>query len=101
MPLKLPPLCRPKKIGRFLLPVIVNWLSLLLLLTLLLSQTGCGTNLQQSAPVSPSLPAPPSVTTQTPSVAYSESAKARIQKWRALLTEHPLMSEPSSKPGQP
>ena len=101
MLLKQPLRFRVRRIGRFLLPVIVNWLSLLLLLTLLLSQTGCATNCPEPTPVSPTLPTPPSVSTPLPQTPYSQTWSEKVRGWRGRLTATHLMSEPSLKPGQP
>lgn len=99
MLLKQPLRFRVRRIGRFLLPVIVNWLCLLLLLTLLLSQTGCATNCPEPTPVSPTLPTPPSVSTPLPQTPYSQTWSALVKKSRERLGATLLMSEPSSKPG--
>lgn len=82
-----------------LLRTSVDTLCLLLLITLLLSQTGCATNCPEPTPVSPKLPTLPSVTTPLPQTPYSLIAADSIKTWRQKLMAMPLMSEPSLKPG--
>ncbi len=66
----------------------------LMLITLVLSSTGCATT---SAPVPcppVAMPAPPPISEPLPSQSYSASAQELIQAWRARLTDTPMTSAP-------
>ena len=78
---------RPHKRMQMLLPLLV------------LSLTGCVASLP-IVPPSPMLPAPPPVTTPQPLQPYSQSVLQDLQKWQKMLTDTPLIPEPTNSPSQ-
>jgi hypothetical protein len=72
--------------------------TLILLLMLALSLTGCANNLPVVSP-SLALPAPPPVVMPTLSVSYSESVQLDLQRWQKMLTDTPLIPEPTNVHG--
>ena len=69
-------------------------LTLLVLLLLALSLTGCGHCLPAPPGPSPELPTTPLLATPLPSVTYSESVKLQLLDWQKSLQATPLMSKP-------
>ena len=81
-------------------PVIVNLAYVLILLPFVMLLQACGHKPQKQPADLPKLPPPPSLSTQTPSQAYSTSAKQDMEKWQQKLMGTQVMREPSSKPGR-
>lgn len=72
----------------------VKTICAVLLALLLVSVTGCGASLPQSAPACPTLPPLPSLTMPTASPTYSASASANIKRWRQTLTDSQATGKP-------
>jgi len=73
--------------------------TLLMPLALVLNLSGCAANLP-IVPPSPTLPAPPPVTTPQPLQSYSESVQQQLAKWQKQLMDTPLIPEPSNNLGR-
>jgi len=69
-----------------------------LLPLLVLSLTGCANSLPVVSP-SVVVPAPPPVTMPQLSLSYSESVQLDLLKWQKMLTDTPLIPEPSNELG--
>ena len=67
--------------------------TLLLLLLLPALLTGCAATSPTCAPVSPQLPAPPSISTQLPPASYSLTVAESLQTWRKKLMDTLPMSD--------
>lgn len=75
-------------------PTLQNHVGLLALL--LLSLTGCATNLPPVIVEPPRMPQPRAdLMVAPPSESYSESARTAIKRWRETLTSSPTGSEDS------
>lgn len=70
----------------------------LLPLVLAGSLTACAHNSTRPDVDSGPAPALPSATTPQPSQPYSTSVEQLLKTWQKMLTDTPLMSEPSAKP---
>lgn len=76
------------------MPPAVRKLPALMLITLVLSLTGCATT-SAPAPCPPvAMPAPPPISEPLPSKSYSLSAQELIKAWRARL----MATQTTSKP---